>query len=297
MIESLLIDGLELHDGVSYNITGTGPGFYGSPVPRSNRPERAQRDGQIDLTYFYGGRVIELEGIAIGTSPADALDKIDALKEAFRLNSGVANDFEEIGVNMGSPQHKLARKMVGRDYYEQVFCSQEGSFDSPFDIASRVQKWGVTLVASDPRWYQLHEDDEDTEPYGDNVVVDSSYLQVILEDGIADFVTAGGNTPAQPWLTIQGPFTGFVRVEKDDLVLPVESDQLDLDLADGNNVDIVTRTRLAIQNQTIRHDLVNREETDWFELPSSDEVSLVFSADGGADPGTVCRVRWQVARL
>lgn len=297
MIESLYIDSLDLHDGVNYNITKVGAGFFGSPVPRTNRPDRAQRDGLIDLSYYYGGRVIELEGIAIGTTPADALDKIDALKLAFRLNLGVVNDFEQLGVNMGSPQHALKRKLVGRDYFEQCFVTQDASFDAPMDIASRVIPWGVTLVASDPRWYQLHEDDEDTAAYGDNVTVNSSYLEVTLADGVADFLTAGGNTAALPWMTIQGPFTGFVRVEMDDLVNPVESDQLDLDLADGNNVDIVTRTRLAIQNQTIRHDIVNREETDWFEFPPTTEISLVFSADAGADPGTVCRVRWQVARL
>lgn len=297
MIESLKIDGLELQDGVNYNITAVGGGFFGSPVPRTNRPDRAQRDGVIDLSYFYGGRVIELEGIAIGTTPADCLDKVDALKAAFRLNRGVVNDFEELGVNMGAPSHALARKLVGRDYYEKVWVTQDAMFDCPVDIASRVQRWSVTLVAADPRWYQQHEDDEDTAPYGENVTVNDSYLEVTLADGIADFITAGGNTPALPWMTIQGPFLNSVRIEMDDLVLPVESDQLDLDLADGNNVDIVTRTRLAIQNQTIRHDLVNREETDWFEFPCDDEVSLVFTVDSGGDAGTICRVRWQVARL
>ena len=298
MIQSLYIDDLQIGgEGGDYRITSSGPGFFGGPIPRTNRPDRAQRDGGIDLTYYYGPRVIELQGIVVGTSVSDALDKLDALKLAFRLNSGLVNDFEQLGVNQGAPLHALKRKLIGRDYFEQLYVSQDASFDAPMDIPNKIIPWGVTLVASDPRWYQIHEEDEDTSPYGDDVTSSGGYLQVELLHGTDTDVTAGGNTPALPWLTAQGPFDDFMRVEMDDGTNPIESDELDLDLGDGNNVDIVTRTRLAIKNQTIRHDIVNRQETDWFELPADDEVNLAFTTGGGTDSGTVCRIRWQVARL
>lgn len=298
MIDSLYIDDLQIGgDGADYRITSVGQGFFGGPVPRTNRPDRAQRDGAIDLSYYYGPRVIELNGIVVGTSIADALDKLDVLKYAFRLNTGLVNDFEQLGVNQGSPQHALKRKLLGRDYFEQCYFSQDASFDAPMDVPNKIIPWGVTIVAADPRWYQLHEDDEDTSPYGEDVVVSGGYLQVTLDPEGSTYVTAGGNTPALPWITQQGPFDNFVRVEMYDGVNPTESDQLNLDLGDGNNVDIVTRTRLAIKNQTIRHDLVDRAETDWFELPPYDEVLLTQSTDGGTDSGSTCRIRWQAARL
>lgn len=298
MIDELWIDDLQIGgEGGDYRILSAGPGFFGGPVPRTNRPDRAQRDGAIDLSYYYGPRVLDFTGIVVGTSIADALDKLDALKLAFRLSLGVTNDFEQLGVNQGAPSHALKRKLIGRDYFEQCFVTQDASFDAPMDIPNKIIPWAVTLVAADPRWYQLHEDDEDTSPYGADVVVDGSYLKLELLHGTNSFVTAGGNTAALPWITVQGPFDDDCRIEMDDSVNPVESDQLDLTLGDGNNVDIVTRTRLAIKNQTIRHDIVNRVETDWFELPPTTEVSLAFSTGGSADSGTVAAIKWQVARL
>jgi hypothetical protein len=292
MLEAMSIDSLTIHgDGADYFITSVGSGMFGSPVVRDSRVARPSRHGEIELSRYYGARLIELSGVCVGTSAADALVKLDALKGALQIGGGLAGDYEQIGVGQGSPQHRLEFERVGDEFTQYCYVTQDGELDAPLDIASRIIPWGTTLRAVDPRFYTILDDggaEDDSSGY---------HSLDVLHGETETTSTIGGNTDALPWFTIQGPFDDFALI-----VMEIDGDEIgsamvETSLADGNNIDIVTRTRMAIKNQTIRTDLIDYTQTNWAGFPAGEDIDITFTTGGGADAGTICRVRWQDARF
>jgi phage-related protein len=140
----------------------------------------------------------------------------------------------------------------------------------------------VTLHCPDPRFYE----------YGTDM---GDYRSVSILHGTSEVISVGGNTDALPWFTLEGPFDDYGLITLTSAT-PDLTDKVLLDLGDGNNVDIVTRTRYAVKNQTLRPDIIDRENTDWFTLPPGSNT-ISFTTGGGTDGGTICIVRWQDARF
>jgi hypothetical protein len=285
MIDSMYIDSLQIHgDGANYALTNIGAGMLGMPVVRDNRPERPQRHGLIELSQFYSGRVIELQGIVIGSSISDAYDKLDALKLALQIGQGISSDYESVGVSTGAPVHTLKFTRVGDAFQQYTRFTVDGEMDVSMDIASRIIPWGVTLKCPDPRFYKIHTADN----MGD-------YAFVNILHGTNETFTVGGNTDALPWFTLEGPYTGPATITFT-TPSPDQTDKVTGDLADANNIDVVTRTRLCVHNQTIAPERIDRANTDWFTLPPG-SCNIAFAIGGGGDSGTICIVRWQDARF
>ena len=285
MITSAYIDDLQIHgDGANYSFTEIGNGFFGMPVVRDNRPERPQRHGLIELSQFYSGRVIEFQGICIGTDVADAIAKLDALKNVLQIGQGISSDYESIGVSTGAPVHTLKFTRVGESFQQYCRFTVDGEMDVQMDIASRIIPFGLTLKCSDPRFYKIHT----TGNMGDYAFKD-------ILHGTNENVTIGGNTDALPWFTIEGPFTGDATITLT-TPTPDKTDKVLGSLLAANNIDVVTRTRLCVKNQTIRADLIDRANTEWFTLPVGVQ-NIAFAVGGGATGATKCIVRWQDARF
>jgi hypothetical protein len=279
VIDSAYIDDLQIHQAAGYFLTRiTG---LGAPAPRSERQERAQRHGLIDLTQFYGGRVLSLEGAVQAVDIPTAWDLFDQLMRRLALGSS----------------HTFRFRRSGRIFDEQCVFTVDSAVNAPVDIGIPLIEWGVTIVSADPRIYSaslnVAEYDPTTVAAGGGTDIPMVFPLVFTTSAVAHLVVVNqGQFQTAPVLTIHGPVAS--PVVDNDTVNASLALNVTLGSSDVLVVDVANR-RITL-NGASRPDLFVAQTSTWWELlPGENQVRLRGS--GMAAAVTDLSVAYRDARL
>lgn len=233
MIAEAFIDSLRLHGDPPHGYPCALRSFdgLGSPNSRENRPERARRHGAVELTTYYGARVIALAGIINGTSDADMWTQVDTLKRSFAL--------------VGSP-HVLKFKRQGLAYFERCVVTVGSPLELPLRVVGPVVPWSATIVAADPRLYA-------------DTVSSASFAATAT-------VTNGGNFGTPPVITFHGGGTN-PGIQNTDLATE-NLIQMTYVMAGGDTIVVDVAARSVTLNGADRPDILNAATSSFWSLVS-----------------------------
>jgi hypothetical protein len=270
LIESLAIDGESFSVGVLRDLQG-----IGSPPPREEVFDHAQRHGSTDYTAFYQPRIFDIyDGIIVWAT-------FDALKAKLALGS----------------DHVITFQRAGLPYLEQVTgrvsteLTGEIAYSSP-----HMLKWTVSILCADPRIYSAILTTASYSPSASagGVVFPLAFPLVFVGSGASDLtVNNGGNFPTPPVFTIDGPATAF-SITNDTTGESIVFQGIALVAGDVLTVDVAART--VVLNGTDRPDLVDAANTTWWELLPGDN-SVRLHGSGFADGVTTLAVQYRDARI
>jgi hypothetical protein len=255
----------------------------GSPAPRQDITLRAARHGAIDRTLYYGGRVLELQGILWGATDLEAWEALDELKGKLALGSS----------------HVLRFRRTGRLNDEQLAIIVAGPVDdgTSYD-APGVIKYGVSLHAPDPRIYVAALRSGSYDPSaaleGAGAAVPLVFPLDFSSSGVAGLLELanGGNFKTPPVLTITGPVVNPII----DNVTTSESLELVYSLGSSDTVEVDIAARTVTLNGASRPDLLTPQATTWWELtPGTNELRL--RGTGMALGKTALTAAWRDARI
>lgn len=245
MFDSIYIDDLLL-EGVR-KVVG-----MGSPAPRGDRTLKAARHGAIDRTLFYEGRVLSLEGIIAEATELAAWNKLDTLEGKFAL--GAARTF------------KFRR--TGRPDDEQCAVTVASPLDAVVSYEEpKIIRWGVELFAADPRIYgatlRSGSYDPAASTAGGGALIPLVFPLVFTTSTATHLeLSNGGNFATPPVLTIKGPVTNPI-IDNDTLG---KSIFITYSLGSSDTVEIDVAERTVKLNGAERLDLLNAQDTTWWEL-------------------------------
>ena len=228
MIADAYFNAFHIHDPAG-NVALSRFEGLGTPPPRDDRPDRARRHGAIELTTYYHPRVWDIEGYVKGTSPSDAWDVFDNLKEQLAL-SGLT--------------HYLKFKRLGRSFFERANVSAASEVTPTLRMVGNVIPWGVTLVSADPRIY-----------------VDTPQTLSFASAGTA---TNTGNFSTPPTITFHG---GGTNPGIHNAALSAENDIVcDYVMVGGDEIVVDVGTRNVTLNGVSRPDIIDMAQTDFWSL-------------------------------
>jgi len=233
VIVEAYIDDLKIHDvtgALPYKIALADFTGLNAPTPRSDRPSKARRHGQYELTSYYDGRAISLEGRVMDTDMAAFWVTVDDIKERFSLN----------GIN-----HVLKWRRTGSTILHE--CGVSVSSDLVIDIRPGFIRpfatWNVDLIAADPRVY-------------DTIIQTQTFATTAN-------VTNGGNFSTPLIIAFNAPGTN-PGLRND--ALSVEN-EINLVYGGGGTVIVIdTAAREIKLDGTSRPDLINVLTTNFWSL-------------------------------
>lgn len=236
MITAAYINDVQIH-----NVSGAAAiGSYaltsfsglGTPTPRTNRPPRSRRHGLYELTTYYDGRAIALEGRVTASAFAGFWTAVDALKKAFALSGLV---------------HTLKWKRQGESFLfrSAVSVANELEIEIVGGRTTPRAHWAVDLIAYDPRMYK-------------DLLEDFTFASTAS-------VTNDGNFNTPPIITFNSPGAN-PGLRNDELS---SEDEINFDYAGGGTalrVDMFTRE--ITLDGTARPDLLSLSDSSFWSLVS-----------------------------
>ncbi len=163
MIDYFFVDDLQIHGAATLSVRKMRG--LGSPVPRESVRTHASRHGAIDSTKFYDGRVLEIEGQVLATSPALTWGAFDTLKGKLALGQQRTLRFRRNGLSQDEQISALVSSVV-----DQQIATENGP----------VIFYSAAFFAGDPRIYSATLKSGTYDPTAS------------LSGGGADVVTGGG---------------------------------------------------------------------------------------------------------
>lgn len=275
MFDSVHIDDLQV-TGVR-RIRG-----LGSPTPRRDVTLKSARHGATDRTLLYDGRVLDVEGIIRGETALAAWQAFDAIKGALQLGATRTIKIHRTGF----AEAEQAVVVVASPVDDGV------SYEEP-----KVIRWGVSLHAPDPRLYGAvlrvgsYDPTEASEGGGTEVPF---VFPLEFETSTATHlaIVNGGNTGTPPVLTVHGPVVNPV-IDNDTLGLSIAVTYA-LGASDQVEVDVAERTIKL--NGTERLDLLNAQDTVWWELAAGTN-RLRLRGSGMVADSTALACQYRDARI
>lgn len=255
MITSLLIDDLTVHSTATTairKVTG-----LGAPPPRQHATPRSSNHGSLDLTRWYDGRTIDLEGQVTGPT---IWQDFDTIKSRLAL---------------GSP-HILTFTRLGRDDAEQVLVRVASPVDNSVDVITSVLTWTVSLLAADPRLYGASLKSGTYDPTaalaGGGMAVPMVFPLVFTSSTASElYLTNTGSFSTPPVLTIHGPVS-YPIVDND---TTGESVAVNYVLGSSDLVVIDVANRSITLNGASRIDLFVPSGSSWWEMrPGENRIRL-----------------------
>lgn len=279
-LESLTIDGVTIP--AWRKIAG-----LGSPPPRQDVRDRAQRHGSIDRSRFYQPRLLEIEAVAViaGDDPVAVWDALDALKGAFAVGS----------------DHVIRFRRRGMPFDERLTGRVAAELKADVNYATPgVLEWSIALLCADPRMYA---DVATTARYSpttsDGGVVFPLAFPLAFSggagtDGSVMTVTNAGNFPTPATYTVEGPaLAGFSIVNESTGEAIVTTG---LALAAGDSLVIDVDARDVTVAGTSRPDLIDAAQTTWFELGAGNTL-LRLHGSGFSEDVTALTATFRDARI
>lgn len=234
MIIEAYIDGTQIHDISGAAAVGsyalTSFNGLGTPTPRTNRPARARRHGLYELTTYYDGRAITLEGRVKESAFAAFWAAVDELKQQFALNGLV---------------HVLKWKRQGEEFLfrSSVSVANELEMNIVGGRTTPQMNWSVDLIAYDPRIYK-------------------DLLEDFTFSSTAN-VTNDGNFNTMPVITFNSPGTN-PGLRND--ALSAEN-EINFDYGGGGSALVVDMLRREVHlDGASRPDLIDLPNTSFWSL-------------------------------
>lgn len=280
MIGSAYVDDLQIHITPEYFLTKV-TGIGGSPVPRAVTSDRSQDHGVIDLTRFYSGRVIGLEGVCIGTDTGNAWELMDNLKGKLALGS----------------QHVFKFQRSGLPDAEQCVVRVSGGVEGDQENPSKVIPWSAIFLAADPRFYGASLKSGNYDPTisstGGGVTLPITFPLMFSVSTLAQLsLINAGNFPSPPVFTIHGPIVNPV-LDNDTTNEHIYS-VANLGVDDVLVIDVADR--LVTLNGAARPDLLQSMSTVWWQMVKGE--NLVRLRGTGMVPGvTLLTTQFRDARI
>lgn len=279
MIESLYLDGVQLHDTANLTLVEFA---VGSPSPRDTRAARPHAHGAVDRTRFYDGRVFELRG-EVWAGDADTFwQAVDALKGALAL---------------GADLKPLVFTREGLGFSERAEVRVASEVTMPLKAAAYYTEWGVSLFAPDPRIYSdslsTATFDPTTAASGEGVEFPLEFPLVFVGASSANVaVSNGGNFESPPVFTVAGPATNPI-IENDTTGDGIYTTGLEMVAGDELVIDVNERTVLL--NGVSRPDYIDASTTSWPVLIPGE--NLVRLRGSGFGTGSLLTIEYRDARI
>lgn len=247
-------------------------GWSSSPPVRATRTERPTADGAFGGPGFYGSRVINLQGRAVASARASMLAAKDRIKAAIGPRSLVALRVDEA--------HMARTAMVRLS--DTIDLSDKGA---------RSFAWSLTVVADDPRRYDVNSSTASTFlPSTDATgrtyprTYNYSYPTTGVQYGSVFFHNRGDYDQCPGVITVWGPVI-------DPFIAHVQTGRLlafDIDLDEGQYLEIDLLTRTAKLNGTASRAGAITQGSSWFMfVPGVNEIQFrgeVGPSSGGSEP-------------
>lgn len=260
MISEAYIDSIQiLPDTGDHGLSSIGG--LGSPSPRRDTISRPRAHGDIDFTRYYEGRVISLSGYTFGPTMEEANTKFDLLKAELLLGT----------------DHLFRFRRIGMAEDEQLVVRAASAIDTELSGASMLIRWGVDLLAPDPRIYSASEKSGDYDPVaaGSGTGVVFPLVFPLVFAGVATThltVENSGNFSTPPIFTVSGPVTNPI-IDNDTTGESIQTSGLTL--AAGETIVIDVGRRVLEVAGVARMDYLDAGNTEWFELsPGSNDLRL-----------------------
>jgi hypothetical protein len=279
MLDSAYLDALQIHNAATLAVSKA-HGF-GVPAPRVESSQRPRRHGERDTTRFYAGRILSLEGIARGATTAAAWQAIEDLAAALALDGA-----EQV--------FKFTRS--GLAYAERCLVRAATPLEFELQGIRKQIKWAVSLRAADPRFYADTPTSASYQPStaGSGISFPISFPLTFTGAAASTMtVTNGGNFPTPPVWTITGPATApAIRNETTGEQIVTTAALL---AGETLTIDVAART-VTLLGSTLRPDLIDAAQTDWFELLAGANVIRLLGS-GFAAGQTTLAVSYRDARI
>lgn len=281
MLQNAYIDNFQIHNTATLFLTKVRG--LGSPNPRSDRRELTQRHGLLDNTKLYGGRVIELEGIAQGDTSLAAWEAYDSLRGALALGS--PHIFRFLRTGYVGIEHELVRVTV------------DSEVEDDLDMPSRVIGWSVTLVAADPRIYTAVLKNYEYNPLlsttGGGMAMPMTFPLVFAASPYSHLSALNaGQFSTPPIYTVKGPVTDPI-IDNDTLGLSLTF-KVTLSSLDTLTVDV--ENRRVLLNGGLRQDLIVAKDSYWADLAKGTNL-LRLRGSGMDSTTTKLVVQYRDARI
>lgn len=287
MLTSLYIDGFRIYPesaiaqpGRVGILSATG---FGSPQPRVESYDRPRAHGAAVRTQFYGTRYIDLVGRIIADTDSAAITTLDLLKAAFSLDDGDADKtllFRRAGMSV--------------DEYASVRVASAFEWDMPLSRHQYIM-WAVQLSAADPRFYSntLQTSTSSGTLSGGGLEFPLVFPLVFEDTGTSGLsITNGGNFLTPPVLLAGGPVVNpvFRNATRDKEI------SVDVTLGSSDVLRVDVSAREVKLNGTVRNDLVDVANTEWWELAAGVN-SLRLIGSGMTAGTTYMTCQWRDARI
>lgn len=254
----------------------------GSPAPRRDVTLRTSRHGAIDRTLYYDGRVLDVEALIIGETELAAWQKFDEIEGALQLGSAHTLRFRRSGFS----EDEQCEVIVASPVDDGI------SWEEP-----RLIRWGVSLFAADPRIYgatlRSGEYDPSASLAGGGVDFPLTFPLVFSSTTASNLeIVNSGNMATPPLITIRGPVVNPI-VDNDTLA---KSIYLLYSLGSSDTIQIDVAARMIKLNGAERQDLLNAQDTEWWELAAGTN-RLRLRGTGMATDQTLLTVQYRDARI
>lgn len=279
LIQSLAIDGTAFPVSLLREVHG-----LGSPPPRAELYDRAQRHGSANYTRYYQPRIIDIyNGIVAAGDPAAVWATFEGLKGHLALGTDHVITFQRAGI-------PYLERVTGR-------VSTEVTGDIVYSTPNMI-KWTVSFLCADPRIYS---DILTTARYSPSAADGGALLPlefplVFSSGGGADvlMVTNGGTYATPSVFTVDGPAdAGFSIVNEN---TGEEIVTQGVALAEGDSLTIDVDALEVILGGTSRPDFIDAALTTWWELGPGN-VPVRLHGSGFAADVTQLTVSFRDARI
>lgn len=285
------IDDLKIHDVDDPDIVYSIRSANRKLTPRRVEFDRAQRDGTIDRSKFYGSQIIDLAGYVSAPSDVATDDAYDALCAKLALSERSSSS------SSPTPEHVFRFRRLGRLEDEEIAFKVGGGPEAPQEGWGRMVRYAVTLVGPDPRVYSAALKSASYDPT--SAQASGGVAMPLVMPLVFTSTTPGelvaynaGTRKTPPLLTVIGPVSNFAidnATTQESLVFGASlgsSDQLDIDV-DARSVKL---------NGAERKDLLDGSQSTWFELEPG-ENDLQLRGSGMAIGQTLLTVQFRDARI
>lgn len=244
--------------------------------------DRAQRDGILDLSNYFGAQVIDLAGYVDAGTFAETEDAYDLLRAQLALP--------------GSHTFKFRR--LGRGEDEQATVKLGDGPYAPQEGYGRTIKYSVTLVGSDPRIYTVAQKSGEYDPTGSvsggGMAMPMVFPLVFTTTTVTELtLTNNGTRSTPPIFTVHGPVASGFALDNDTTGRSIYF-TANLGSADVLVVDVDKRS--VKLNGAERKDLYDSAQSTWWELAPGDNA-VRLRGSGMATGVTDLTVQFHDARI
>lgn len=281
VIESAWLDNLQIHRTAYYGVPRM---TLGSPSPRGVMEPRPSAHGATDSTAFYGPRSIELVGTIQAPDMAGFWPLVDELLGRLALGS----------------EHTFRFRRLGESFDLQAVVRVDSDVDLPVgDVPKPFARWGVSLLAPDPRLYAstVTSGSYDPTDAGDGGLAFPLVFPLVFGVGAgagALSLENEGNIAAPAEIVVTGPVTNPI-IDNDTAGMSIYT--RDCALASGDTLVFDTRAAtLRLNGTTLRPDLIDVTRTTWWSVRPGVNV-LRLRGLGMASGQTQMAVSFRSARI